>query len=334
MPQLPDIHFVWPHLLWWLLLIVPVAAFLYGFSRGRGVWGLTGWLSTALMTMGLACLLLAIARPQMKIDLPTRADRLMVVLDTSGSMRADDVSPERFSLAKSTVQALIEQQPAAMQVGLVTTAATATVNQAPTTDREALLGALDTVNLQTGSALGSGLLIGLSELLPSAGIDVQALMNDSMQRRQPDDAPSWSLDPKLVKPAGSNRSVAMLLISDGESNMGPDVMQMAELAAQLGVRIYTVGVGTTDGAVVKAEGVSQRVRLEPAVLQDIAQITMGTYYEGATKEELTEIFNAIEASIAFDKRQTFEVSAILLLLGLLLVLLGMGISFWRLGRIA
>lgn len=332
MPQWPDLDFIWPDLLW-LLLIVPISTLVYALVRRHTGMTLLSAITGGLIGFGLAIVLLAIARPQLQINLPTRADRLMVVLDISGSMRADDVKPDRFSVAKDTVKQLIAQQPPAMQVGLVTTAATATLIQPPTTERDALLEALDTINLQTGSALGSGILIGLSELLPSAGINVQALMNDSLRGNGAEAGPSWEPDPALTRAPGSNRSVAMVLISDGESNMGPKIMQMAELAAKYGVRVNTIGIGTPEGAVVKAQGIAQRVRLEPSTLADIAQTTLGTYYEGASREDLTQIFDAVQASIAFDRRQTLEVSALVLLVGLVLVVSGMGVRLARQGRL-
>lgn len=330
--SLPGLEFVWPSLLW-LLVIIPVAILTYQFARRYERTNLASTVAGLLVVIGLAAVLAAIARPKVQINLPSRADQLMVVLDISGSMSADDVSPTRLDAAKSKLKEMIAAQPGATRVGLVTTAATATLIQPPTTERDALNEALDTITIQTGSALGSGILIGLSELLPSAGIDVQALMNDSMRRDQIDGQPSWRPDPNVTKPPGSNRSQAMVLISDGGSNMGPDIMQMAELAAEFGVRIHTVGIGTREGAVVKAEGVSQRVQLESGVLTDIADLTLGTYYEGASDADLLQIFEAIEASVTFDRRQTMEVTALVLLLGMLLLLAGMGTKLWRQGRI-
>lgn len=330
--NMPGLEFIWPSLLW-LLVIVPVAIVVYQFARRGERSNLGSMLAGVLVVIGLAAILAAIARPKLQINLPTRADQLMVVLDISGSMSADDVSPTRLDAAKAKLKDMIAAQPGSTRVGLVTTAATATLIQPPTAEHDAIGEALDTITIQTGSALGSGILIGLSELLPAAGIDVQALMNDSMRQDPLDNQPSWSPDPNVTKPPGSNRSQAMVLISDGGSNMGPDIMQMAELASQFGVRIHTVGIGTREGAVVKAEGVSQRVQLESGVLTDIADLTLGTYYEGASDTDLLKIFEAIEASVTFDRRQTMEVSALMLLAGMLLLLAGMGTKLWRQGRI-
>lgn len=324
--------FFWPIFLW-LLILIPMGMVAYRLMRRRRAFEFWGFSSGILVIVGLVLLISAIARPQIQISTPSRADRLMIVLDISGSMRADDVAPSRFDAAKITINELLDQQPANLRVGLVTTAATATLVQTPTTDREALKAAIDGISLQTGSALGSGLLIGLSELLPSAGIDVQQIMNASVNRNDTTGVPDWQPDPdKSVRP-GSNRSVAMILISDGESNVGPKAAAMAELAAQFGVRIHTVGIGTNQGAVVKAEGISQRVRLDESLLTEIAQTTIGQSHLGATADDWRAIYEAIDASIQFDNRQPVEVSAPLTGLGLLLVLIGMVIRLFVQGRI-
>ena len=327
-----DINFIWPKLLW-LLLFLPISVLIYQRVRWRAKTTVGSLVAGALVTIGLFALLTAIARPRLELSLPMRVDRLMIVMDISGSMRADDVKPSRFDAAKNSVVEMIDQQPSALRVGLVTVAATATLVQAPTTDREALFTTLNTISLQTGSALGSGILIGLAELLPSAGIDVQAIINASLTTEGQARGPAWKPNPVLTRPPGSNQTVAMLLLSDGESNMGPNVLQMADLAAQFGVRIYTVGVGTRQGAVVRAEGIAQRVRLDNALLAQIAQTTVGTYYEGASRDELKAIYDAIQASVQFERKQSLEVSAPLVLIGLLLVLIGMGMSFARQSRI-
>lgn len=324
--------FIWPIFLW-LLILIPMGMVAYRLMRKRRAVEFWGFSSGILVIVGLVLLISAIARPQMQISTPSRADRLMIVLDISGSMRADDVAPNRFDAAKITINELLDQQPQNLRVGLVTTAATATLVQTPTTDREALKAAIDGISLQTGSALGSGLLIGLSELLPSVGIDVQQILNASINRNDTSGISEWQPDPeKSVRP-GSNRSVAMILISDGESNVGPKATAMAELAAQFGVRIHTVGIGTNQGAVVKAEGISQRVRLDESLLTEIAQTTIGQSHLGATADDWRAIYEAIDASIQFDNRQPVEVSAPLTGLGLLLVLIGMVIRLFVQGRI-
>jgi Ca-activated chloride channel homolog len=335
--QSDKIQFIWPSMLW-LLLIVPLSILFFIFFRRQptsNLFTFNKWnvVSGVLVTLGLTALLIAIARPQVQVSLPARADRLMIVLDISGSMRADDAEPSRFDAAKVVISNLLDNQPPGLQVGLVTTAATASLVQSLTTDRNALREALDSTSLQTGSALGSGLLIGLSELLPAAGIDAQAIMNQNTM--QPNSPPSrlWRPDPEKVMPTGSNRSVALVLISDGESNMGPNALMMAEIASQFGVRVHTIGLGTEKGAVVKAEGISQRVRLQPALLAEIAATTIGHFYQGTTENDWQKIYQSIDTNIQFDRRQPVEFSAFFLGGGLLLILVGMVMRLYRLGRI-
>lgn len=330
--QEAGVGFVWPDLLW-LLILVPLGILLYRTARWSRSTSVADILSATLIITGLLALLMAIARPEVTLSLPTRAERLMVVLDISGSMRADDVKPSRFELAKSTIRQLLEQQPESLNIGLVTTAATATLIQAPTKDRDALSQALNDASLQTGSALGSGILIGLAELLPNAEIDVQSILNDSLRGEQGAASDEWQLAPEKVMTPGSNRSVAMVLISDGESNMGPQAIAMAELAAQLGIRVHTIGIGTTRGAVVRAEGISQRVRLDDALLTDVSGLTIGQFYEADNDQDWLAIYEAIDASIQFDRRQPMEASAIFLGAGLLFILLGMGARLVRHGRL-
>jgi Ca-activated chloride channel homolog len=332
MPDWRTLGFIWPDLLW-LLLLAPMMLLAYAWIR-RPL-SLT-WLSALgglILTLGFVGLLAATARPQVDISLPARADRLMLVLDISGSMRADDVKPSRFDAAKQTLLKLIEQQPNHIRVGLVTTAATATLVQTLTTDRSELLAAMENISLQTGSALGTGLLIGLAELMPQAGIDAQSIMNASLNRNNPEASPVWKLDPQLVWPPGSNRSVAMVVLSDGDSNMGVDILAVADLAAQLGVRVHTIGIGTKQGAVVRAEGIAQRVQLQSDTLADVAQTTVGTYYETARTEDINAIYEGIEANIAFDQARRMEITALVTALGLLLVLIGGALSLWRSGRV-
>jgi Ca-activated chloride channel family protein len=330
--QTGGIQFIWPSLLW-LLLILPAGVIVYYYLRRQQSFDTWNVVSGVLVTLGLTALLIAIARPQVQVSLPARADRLMIVLDISGSMRADDAEPSRFDAAKVVISNLLDNQPPGLQVGLVTTAATASLVQPLTTDRNALREALNATSLQTGSALGSGLLIGLSELLPAAGIDAQAIMNESTLRQDSQPTKPWQPDPEKIMPPGSNRSVALVLISDGDSNMGPNALMMAEIASQFGVRVHTIGLGTEQGAVVKADGISQRVRLQPALLADISATTIGHFYQGTTEKDWQKIYQAIDTNIQFDRRQPVEFSVLFLAIGLLLILVGMVIRLVRLGRI-
>jgi Ca-activated chloride channel family protein len=249
----------------------------------------------------------------------------MLAIDTSGSMRATDVQPSRIEAAQAAVRTFIAEQPSQVKVGIVTVASTAAVAQAPTVSRDELYQAIETLPLQTGSALGSGILIALAQLLPGSGIEVEKILTE-VDRPPPKDtgkplgAEGKGSNQVKLEP-GSNKALAIVLISDGQSNMGPDVLKMAQLAADHGVRVYTVGVGTPEGVVLKAQGVSMRVKLDETALKKIAEITLADYYRATNASDLKKVYAALATTIRLEKHQSTEVTALFLALGALLILL-------------
>jgi Ca-activated chloride channel family protein len=194
--------------------------------------------------------------------------------------------------------------------------------------------ALENIPLQPGSALGSGIVIALANLLPGSGIDAEKIITESEQG--PSANPSTTA-PKntnhINMEPGSNQSMAIMLITDGQSNMGPDVLKMAELAANHGVKIHTVGVGTTEGSVIQAQGMSMRVRLDETNLKKIANGTLGEYYLATKPADLKKIYDSLGLTIRFERQNLTEITASVMGLGLLLIALGCGISFTRFGRV-
>jgi Ca-activated chloride channel family protein len=140
--------------------------------------------------------------------------------------------------------------------------------------------------------------------------------------------------PALPKVApGSNTSAAIVLFSDGQSNVGPDALKMAQVAADLGVRVYTVGVGTVQGTVLKAQGMQMRVKLDEDSLKMIAKITKAEYFSAQSILELKQIYEAISTKIVLKKHRLTEISALCALVGMLLVTWGSAWSWWRRGRV-
>ena len=373
------LSFVWPLMLW-LLLIVPLAAMLYGLlvrrrarqrarfpgmvpasTRAPGLRGLMGRHGAILlMLLGLSALLLAVARPRAMLLMPTAVETVMLAIDTSGSMRAADVKPSRIEAAQAAARAFVEDMPGRMRAGIVTISGTAAVAQAPTTERDDLYRAIEGVQLQRGSAIGSGILISLAELLPGAGIDAQKIINGASDeaRREPQGAalgarsggsagpakgapdkagPAASTDRGPATAAaepGSNRSHAIILLTDGQGNTGPDALKMAELAAQHGVRIFTVGVGTPEGVTLNAQGMAMRVRLDEEALKKIADITQGEYFRATSAPDLKKIYRELSSRLTLERRQMTEVTAVFALFGALLAVLAALASMMRTGRIA
>jgi len=295
-------------------------------------------LPALLLLLGLAAIITSLARPKALLLLPTRMDSVMLAIDTSGSMAATDISPNRIGAAQSAIKKFIDAQPSQVKLGVVTIASTAALAQAPTTNRDDLYRTVEHLPLQAGSALGSGILIALTELIPGTGIDVQKILTEADRPSPPTDTGS-PLD-MIRRPdaatrlePGANKAAAIVLMTDGQSNFGPDPLKMAQIAADHGVRIYTVGIGTPEGAVLKAQGMSMRVKLDEAMLKKIAETTVGQYYRATNDTDLKQIYQSLSTTIRLEKHQTTEVSALFLALGIVLIFIAGIVSIRRNGRI-
>jgi Ca-activated chloride channel family protein len=339
--------FLWPRLLW-LLLAVPLAAFFYVWlvrrrrraaqqwasletvgSAGGGRWRRLA--PPLLWLAALAALLLAVARPQATVTLPSRVETVILALDMSGSMKATDIAPTRMAAAREAATAFVGDQPDNVRIGVVGIAAAAAVVQSPTTRREDILAALERLEPQRGTALGSGLVISLDTAMPDARIDVDGFINPRKDRPRPVEPPKDEAA-KSIAP-GENTSIAIVLLSDGQSNVGPDPQKAAELAAKHGVRIYTVGMGTPEGVVVKVDGWSMRARLDEESLQKIASTTHGEYFRAANAGDLKKIYRTLGAKLAFEKQRPTEVTAVFAGLGAVLAALAALLSLIWFNRI-
>lgn len=347
MPDLFSLHFLWSPLLWGLLLLPVLLVVQLRLGRrglaaaaGRPSVGSRLWqqLPFALLLLGLALLVVASARPQAVMLTPVREATVMLAIDTSGSMRATDLQPSRIEAARAAAERFIEAKPGRLRVGLVTIAGTAALAQAPTEERDELRRALEHLPLQYGSALGTGVLIALEALLPGAGIDAQKIINEAMDgpvRRKSEGQPLLSRPQAsqagVEQPDG--RAKAIVLISDGQGNMGPELLEMAKLAAAHRVRVYTVGVGTPEGAVVQVQGRSMRVRLEEDLLRQVARLSQGEYFRATSTEGLHQVYEQLGHRLRFEKRAQSEITGAVAMLGMLLVLAGSLLSLQRFGRI-
>ena len=314
-------------------LAVPLFAFLYSYK--------TKTIPPLVLCLGLLLLCAALARPQTVLMTPLREATVMLVLDTSGSMRAKDLKPSRIEAAQQAAKQFIQDKPSRLRVGLVTAAGTAALVQAPTEERDALLKALDYLPLQYGSALGTGILVSLEALLPGSGIDAQKIINEASDMgggKKPANA-GQSLDAQnQVKKepeasASRGKNMAIVLMSDGQSNMGPDLLKMAELAAKHEVKVYTVGIGTAEGDVVHMQGRSMRVKLEDEALKKVSALTQGDYFRADSTEGLKNVYDKLGYKLRFEKRAMSEISAEFALLGMLLVLISVTRNFMRMGKI-
>ena len=269
-----------------------------------------------LLWLAIAAGLMALARPSARVTLPTDHRSLVLAIDVSRSMLARDVEPSRIEAAQAAVRAFVAQLPADVRVGLVTFAGTAQVVQGVTEDREALLAAVDRFELQRATATGSGLLMSMKLLRPELSIDLEQAVY----------SPSQVMWPTPVAP-GSHRDGAIVLLSDGRRTTGPDPVEVAQRAADLGIRVYTVGFGTPNGVIPGYEGYSFFVKVDEEALKAVARITEGEYFYAASAEQLIAAYRSLQGRMGLETRET-EVSFGLAALMLVLSTLALGLLWW------
>lgn len=258
----------------------------------------------------------------------------MLAIDVSGSMRATDVAPSRLEAAQAAARAFLVDLPRHVKVGIVAFAGSAQIAQLPTTNREDLNAAIDRFQLQRGTAIGNGIVLSLAAIFPEAGIDLGQLAygRPGQLRGQSLDAPPPRRQATPVAP-GSYGSAAVILLTDGQRTTGIDPLEAAKLAADRGVRVYTVGVGTVEGVTVGFEGWSMHARLDEESLKGIAQQTRGEYFHAASAEALTQVYETLSSRLTIERKET-EITALLALLGALLVMASATLSMLWFHRVA
>jgi Ca-activated chloride channel family protein len=292
-----------------------------------------GWkrhVPPALLLLALTVLLLSAARPMARIKLPSQQETIILAMDVSGSMRAADVQPNRLVASQEAAKAFVAGLPRSVRIGVVSFAGTAAVVQAPTFSRDDVVAAIDRFQLQRGTAIGSGLVLSLATLFPDEGIDLSQITG---QRAMPSDP----ADKKAKKPftpvePGSYSSAAVILLTDGQRTTGPDPMEAAKMAAERGIKVFTVGIGTKAGETIGFEGWSMRVRLDEDTLKAIANITRANYFYAGTADDLKQVYQGLSSRLVVETKET-EITAIFAGIGALLTLLAAGLSVWWFGRV-
>ena len=350
--------FLWPEMLW-LLVLVPlvVAAYLLvlrrrkkssvryaGLAMFREAMGpaqrVRRHVPPALFLLAFTLMVVAIARPAAIVTLPSTHETIIMAMDVSGSMRATDVKPNRLEAAQAAARAFVEDQPRTTRIGIVSFAATASVVQPPTSTREDLLAAIDRFQLQRGTAVGSGILVSLKTIFPEAEFDLRswnprgsAARDKGGRNPLSDKASDKAADDKGKKVApGSYTSAAIILLTDGQTTTGPDPIEAAAMAAERGVRVFTVGIGTVAGEIIGAEGWSMRVRLDEDSLKRIALITRGEYFYAGTATELKKIYETLNSRMVLERKET-EITALFAATAAVLALLSALLSLLWFNRI-
>ncbi len=343
--------FLWPQFLW-LLAAVPVLVMLYvwlmrrkkklalryaSLSIVREAMGagqtMRRHIPPLLFLLAMVALLIAAARPTAVVLLPTNQQTIILAMDVSGSMRATDVLPNRLVAAQEAAKGFIKELPRNVKVGVVAFAGSATVAQLPTTNRDDLVTAIDSFQLQRATATGNAIVVSLATLFPDAGIDVSQFGPQSRSRGTPIEQAGKGGAKEFTPVApGSYTSAAIIMLTDGQRTTGVDPLDAAKAAADRGVRVYTVGVGTVDGETIGFEGWSMRVRLDEETLKSVANKTSAEYFYAGTAQDLHKVYETLSSRLTVEKKET-EISALFALGAALLALLSAGLSLFWFNRI-
>ena len=313
----------------WLLLLVPVLVGAYLLAQRRRTRYALRYSSLAIVKdaldrrpgirrhipplfflCGIALMLLAAARPFGVVTLPREQATVILTLDVSGSMRANDMKPTRLEAAKAAALAFVALQDAQTRIGVVSFSWNANTVQAPTTDRELVRAAINRLTNQQSTAIGSGILVSLEAIFEKPNPNPPRL-GDPLAPATPTPTPV---------PRGNLTPATIILLSDGQNRTGPSPITAAQTAAGRGVRVFTIGIGTPQGITVEgAGGFGFRAILDEDTLKRIAAITDAKYFHASDETALLTIYQNLAKGVTVTSQKEestvfFTAAAMLLLL--------------------
>jgi Ca-activated chloride channel family protein len=331
--------FIWPAMLLSLILI-PLFVWLYlrlhqrrrRFAASYGTLGLVQeaagralgrrrHIPPGLFLTGLTFLLLALARPETVVSLPRVEGTVILSFDVSGSMAADDLEPTRMEAAKAAAQEFVLHQPSTVQIGIVAFSDGGFMVQPPTNDQETTLTTINRLMPERGTSLGHGILASLNTIAADAEQAAPSINGEATPEFTPTPVPAGTFTPAVI-----------VLLTDGENNQDPDPLLAAQAAADRGVRIYTIGIGSAAGANLTVDGFTVHTQLDEALLQQISRITDGMYFNAQNEEDLRAIYENLDTQLVI-KPEKMEVTSIFVGVSLLALLLGGAFSLVWFSRV-
>jgi Ca-activated chloride channel family protein len=342
---------LWPvSLLFLAVLPILVVAYVRSLRRGRrsgvryssltlvraalpGSSRLRRHLPFACFMLALGALIVAFARPVAILSVPTSGTTIILTMDVSGSMCSGDIQPSRLLAAEQAAESFVRRQGSTTQIGIVAFSGFAEVVQAPTNDQHLLLSALQSLVTGRRTAIGSGIL---------ASIDAIAEADPGVPPSSTDTRPGGPVTPVLP---GVYAPDIVVLLTDGANNTGPQPVDAAQQATDRGVRVYTIGFGTAQGGAFDPGCAAQFLGREPgagngfgvgggqgggaggfrrgideATLQQVADLTGGTYYPAESADQLQQVFDHLPTTL-ITKHEAVELSVGFVALGAILVAL-------------
>jgi Ca-activated chloride channel family protein len=269
-----------------------------------------------LFLLGVVVLVVGLARPEATIDLPRREGTVVLAFDVSSSMKAKDLAPSRIEAAKKAARSFVADQPSNIKIGVVAFSDDGYIVQPPTRAHRDVLDAISRLSPRGGTALGRGILTSLNAV---AGTTIRLDQNALQEGTQQPNLPFIG-------------SAAVVLLSDGDNTAELDPLALAPVASQAGVRIFTIGLGSAEGAVVDVDGFQVATRLDADLLKGIAKGSNGSYFAASDAAALQRVYDSIDLKLTVAARNT-EITALFAGAGLLLFLIAAGLSMRWYGRV-
>jgi len=343
-------EFLWPGFLF-LLILIPLLVGLYIWMLQRRRLAVrysslelvraalpkkSSWrrhLPVALFLLGLTSLVFALGRPVAILNVPTNQTTIILTIDVSRSMLSTDISPSRLQAAEEAAFSFVQHQKSSTQIGLVVFSGFAELIQPATNNQAALQTALDSLSVGRRTAIGSGILVAL-DAISQVDKNVARSITDAQPGVEPAPVPKADYAPDII-----------VLLTDGDSNAGPDPLAAAQQAADRGVRVYTIGFGTINGPGTSQNpfgnggfpgggggffgGGGGRMGLNEPMLKQIASMTGGTYHLASSASELESVFAGLPTYLII-KHEILETSVLFVALGALLAGIALLLSLiWR-----
>jgi Ca-activated chloride channel family protein len=263
-----------------------------------------GWrrhVPPALFVFALALMSVAVARPQAVVAVPSQEGTVILALDVSGSMLAEDMKPNRIEAAKAAARAFVDKQSASVRIGVVSFSGDASIVQSPTTDKSLVVAAINRLRAQRATAIGRAILISLDAIFEGSEDD---LPSSILQQQTPGASPLPTATPFPSYLQGQHAAASIVLLSDGQNNQFPPPLDVVDQATQRGVRIFTIGVGSAGGTIVRLQGRAVRTALDEVTLKRIAELTDGEYFNASTEKDLRAVYENLTTQLVIRNEKT------------------------------
>jgi Ca-activated chloride channel homolog len=312
--------FIWPTALLLLVVVAGLAVLYVLAQRRRNRYALRyanlslvreaigkgpGWrrhVPPVLFIFALAFMAIAVARPQAVVAVPSQEGTVILAIDVSGSMLAEDMRPNRMEAAKGAARAFVEKQSESVKIGVVSFSGDASIVQSPTTDKTLVIAAINRLRPQRATAIGRAILVALDAIAENQGSEED--LPSSILREGPGATPRPTATPLPAYLEGQHSSASIVLMSDGQNNQFPPPLDVVDQAVTRGVRVYTIGLGSSAGAIVRLQGRAVRTALDETTLKKIAELTDAQYFNANTEADLRTVYENLTTQLVVRNEKT------------------------------